>query len=161
MKAAFLSSIILALCALGTLGAPVEEPASTSLLEPDGGFVSSCSGTSLNSNAVLTSNCGDGSGGTITSSIALNGCIANANGALVARAAGGFTGSCTGSHLSGTTLLSTCTTASGGKVSASIDLSKTVNLNIIFGSLMRASRSSFDQPQRLSHLPLSFSVQSE
>ncbi|KAJ7587548.1 Cyanovirin-N [Mycena floridula] len=124
MKTSILSSVVLALCTLGALGAPVEETITRSILEASGGFTSSCSGTTLNSNAVLTSKCGDGSGGTITTSIALNGCIANDNGALNARTGGGFTASCTGIHLSGTTLFATCTAANGSTNDASIDLNQ-------------------------------------
>jgi hypothetical protein len=86
MKNTLLSSLVLALCALGSLGAPIEEVTESTTIagpSPDGGFVSSCSGFRF-SGAVMTATCGNGNGGLITDSIDLNQCIANANGQLVA-----------------------------------------------------------------------------
>ncbi|KAJ7637210.1 Cyanovirin-N [Mycena rosella] len=123
MKTTLLSSIVLALCALGTLGAPVKEPTSDSI-QPDGGFASSCTGTSVTSSGVLTSTCGNGSGGTTVTAIGLNGCIANASGALVPRTGGGFVASCSGLRLSSTTLFANCGNGNGGTVPASIDLNQ-------------------------------------
>ncbi|KAJ7587547.1 hypothetical protein C8J56DRAFT_1026394 [Mycena floridula] len=123
MRTTTLPSIVLSICIIGALAAPAEEPAPRSTLQVLGGFASSCSGNSLNTgNAVFTSTCGNGNGGTTVTAIGLNGCIANANGALVARTGGGFSASCTSLRLSGTTLLATCGNGSGGTNPASIDL---------------------------------------
>ncbi|KAJ7576163.1 Cyanovirin-N [Mycena floridula] len=137
MKTTILSSVVLSICIIGALAAPAEEPAPRSILQVLGGFASSCSGNSLNTgNAVFTSTCGNGNGGTTVTAIGLNGCIANANGALVARAGGGFSSSCTNLRISvpsGTTLLASCGNGSGGTNTASIDLNQVLTNR--FGSL--------------------------
>ena len=51
-----------------------------------GGFSGSCSNYYMQGNNVLTATCGNGSGGTQTSSIDLNRCIANYNGNLACAA---------------------------------------------------------------------------
>ncbi|KAF8609768.1 Cyanovirin-N [Ceratobasidium sp. AG-I] len=60
-----------------------------------GGFSASCSNYYV-SGYTLTATCGNGSGGTKTTSIDLNRCIANYNGNLACAANGGFGGSCSG-----------------------------------------------------------------
>ncbi|KAJ7272384.1 Cyanovirin-N [Mycena rebaudengoi] len=125
MKTTLLSSIVFSLCVLGSLGAPVV----TTNVEraANGGFVATCTNTSVNiSNVVLTTTCRTSTGGQITSSIGLDSCIANANGQLVARQSGGFSASCPGIVFVGTstsaTLNGRCTNASGTVVSSSINL---------------------------------------
>ncbi|KAF8146235.1 Cyanovirin-N [Mycena galopus ATCC 62051] len=136
MKSALLASVILVLCALSSLGAPVEELTSSTNIkrEADSGFVSTCTGTSVDvSDAVLTSTCRTEAGGEITSSIGLDSCIANSNGVLVALSNGDFSASCPGITFIGTstsaTLLGQCDNEAGQLVTSTIDLNTVLTNN--------------------------------
>ncbi|KAF8207433.1 Cyanovirin-N [Mycena galopus ATCC 62051] len=129
MKSTLLSSIVFALCAFNVLGVPVDEEAPATKVEraADGGFLASCSNTNVNAQTdVLTTTCRNSAGGSVTSSINLNVCIGNANGKLVARYNGNFSGSCSGLTFLGTgstaTLISQCRNDGGTFASTSIDL---------------------------------------
>ncbi|KAJ7320959.1 Cyanovirin-N [Mycena albidolilacea] len=133
MKTTLLSSAVFAMCTFSAFGAPVEEITPTTNVEraADGGFVATCTNTSVNiSNVVLTTTCRNSVGGLVTSSISLNSCIANANGQLVARFNGGFSASCPGVTFIGTgttaTLIGQCHNNGGTLVTSSIDL------NVVF-----------------------------
>ncbi|KAJ7247451.1 hypothetical protein C8J57DRAFT_1359032, partial [Mycena rebaudengoi] len=82
----------------------------------NGDFTASCSNISVTtSNWVLTATCRTANGGSETSSIGLNSCVANANGILVARNGGGFSASCRfiGVNVSNAELSAVCGTRNG------------------------------------------------
>ncbi|KAJ7246491.1 Cyanovirin-N [Mycena rebaudengoi] len=121
MKLTFFSSIVVGLLAVGVRAAPINERAA------NGGFTASCSNISVNtSNWVLTATCRTANGGSETSSIGLNSCVANANGILVARNGGGFSASCRFIGVSNAELSAVCGTGNGGG-----ELGSTLDLNSV------------------------------
>ncbi|KLO08358.1 Cyanovirin-N [Schizopora paradoxa] len=137
MKTTFLSSVVLALCALQVSGSPIEERSPSvqkEVREVDGGFVSTCTDTTVNtSNVVLTTTCRNAAGDPITSSISLNSCIANANGQVVFRVGGNFANSCPGRAFLFTStsaeMFAQCDNDSGQLVSSTIDLNSVFTNN--------------------------------
>ncbi|KAJ7576174.1 hypothetical protein C8J56DRAFT_1031998 [Mycena floridula] len=129
MKTTLLSSIVVALCAFGAHAAPVEELTNVER-SADGGFLATCSDTGVNIRTlVLTSTCGDGHGGEVTSSIGLNSCVANQGGELVARVDGEFSATCsqfgfTGTNAAGVfaVLFAVCGDGHGGEIQTQLDL---------------------------------------
>ncbi|KAG8780544.1 hypothetical protein FRC12_022874 [Ceratobasidium sp. 428] len=61
-----------------------------------GGFSSSCSSFYMSGNSALTATCPDGKGGSKTTTLDLNKCIANYGGNLACATNGGYGGSCSG-----------------------------------------------------------------
>ncbi|KAF8609767.1 Cyanovirin-N [Ceratobasidium sp. AG-I] len=89
-----------------------------------GGFSASCSNFYMQGNNVLTATCGNGSGGSKTTSIDLNRCIANYGGNLACAANGGYGGSCSGCLIrTGTYMICHCGPNNGTPI---IDLNSCV-----------------------------------
>ncbi|KLO08359.1 Cyanovirin-N [Schizopora paradoxa] len=130
MKTTLTSTVVLALCVLGALGAPVEER-STQI-----NFAESCVDISFNSsNDVLTAVCKDRSGNPVSSSLSLDSCISNINGSTnlvdnCISSTGDFSASCSGVSFesSGTSaeLSASCGTIKGGSITSTVDLNNIV-----------------------------------
>ncbi|KLO10867.1 hypothetical protein SCHPADRAFT_976767 [Schizopora paradoxa] len=130
MKTFFHSSVVLALCAMHAMGSPLEKRGPSERMEErevDGGFVATCTNTTVNtSNVVLTTTCLNSVGDPITSSISLNSCFANVNGQVVFRVNGNFAKTCPNRAFDFTStfaeMVTQCDNESGQLVSTTTDL---------------------------------------
>jgi hypothetical protein len=91
-----------------------------------GNFAASCSGIALQGN-VLSASCYDIAGQSAATTLDLDTCITNDNGALAWQANGGYAGSCSGCGLGGTIMTCNCGEFTGDVGSTSIDINDHVS----------------------------------
>ncbi|KAJ7882268.1 Cyanovirin-N [Mycena leptocephala] len=119
----FLSSVLLALCAVavvpGALAAPVKTRTGSN-------FSSACDNIVIDTHELtLTATCQKSGGiGSSTTTIDLNSCIGNTNGELVA--GNSFAASCSNLQASGVELTASCTNPAGTTINTAIDLNVVV-----------------------------------
>jgi cytolysin (calcineurin-like family phosphatase) len=100
-------------------------PTPPTTLVPSGEFASSCTNLSLQGSSVLAATCQAGSG-TQPTTLDLDSCITNTNGALMWGSAGNYSASCNSCSLSGTLLTCQCNDVSAQAHSTTIDVNNDV-----------------------------------
>jgi hypothetical protein len=97
-------------------------PAPPTTLVPSGNFAANCSNISLQGSNVLSASCPTGGGTQMSTTLDLDSCITNSNGALMWGSSGNYAGSCSGCSLSGTLLTCQCSDMNGQAHSTTIDV---------------------------------------
>jgi hypothetical protein len=102
-------------------------PAPPTTLVPSGNFAASCTNIALAPQAsnVLAATCQTGTG-TQATTLDLDSCITNSNGALMWGSGGNYAGSCSGCSLSGTSLSCQCSDVNGTPHATTIDVNNQI-----------------------------------